>query len=260
MLLDSKSLPSNYYLKLASLVISVTVLFACVTRDGESETFGDADFPVKNTQSTSELCVFCDTAALRAGFHHWHDLPSQDITGRPYFVVEIPAGSSEKWEVDKESGDLACNRVEGKRRRVEYLAYPFNYGMIPQTLLPEELGGDGDPLDVILLGDALRRGSVVPVRFIGMLEMLDRGEQDDKIIAVEADGRIGKVRDLLELESLFPGSRIIVEVWMDNYKGPDSPIQIIGWAGPEEAHAIYDRAVEAYLLAYPPDSQERALK
>ena len=50
---------------------------------------------------------------------------------------------------------------DGKPRIVKYLGYPGNYGMVPKTLLPENLGGDGDPLDVIVLGPQVERGSVI---------------------------------------------------------------------------------------------------
>ena len=74
-------------------------------------------------------------------------------------VVEIPTGSVQKWEVDKTSGNLKWEFVDGKPREVKYLGYPGNYGMIPRTLLPKELGGDGDPLDVIVLGPAVESWS-----------------------------------------------------------------------------------------------------
>jgi len=56
--------------------------------------------------------------------------------------------------------------------------------MIPQTLLSKENGGDGDPLDVIILGPSISRGSVVKAHLIGVLKLLDGGEQDDKLIAI----------------------------------------------------------------------------
>ena len=68
--------------------------------------------------------------------------------------------------------------------------------MIPRTLLPKELGGDGDPLDVLVLGRALPRGSVVETKVLGVLKLLDRGEQDDKILAVPKECPLHEVTSL----------------------------------------------------------------
>ena len=67
-------------------------------------------------------------------------------------VIEIPTGTTAKWEVDKSDGLLHWQIKNGNPRIVEYLGYPGNYGMIPRTLLAKDSGGDGDPLDVIVLG------------------------------------------------------------------------------------------------------------
>ena len=99
-------------------------------------------------------------------------------------IVEIPTGTIGKWEVDKSDGNLKWEFKKGKPRIVKFLGYPGNYGMIPRTMLPKELGGDGDPLDVIVLGPSVPRGSVVSAKLIGVLKLLDGGEQDDKLLAV----------------------------------------------------------------------------
>ena len=83
------------------------------------------------------------------------DYPSKDSFGNVQAVIEVPAGRTEKWEVDKEDGNLKWNFKKGKPRVLKYIGYPGNYGMVPRTLLPKELGGDGDPLDIILLGPPL---------------------------------------------------------------------------------------------------------
>lgn len=134
-------------------------------------------------------------------------------------IVEIPAGTLQKWEVDKTTGNLAWQLTKGKPRIVKYLSYPANYGMIPGTLQDSEKGGDGDPLDVIILGEAIERGKVVGCHIIGVLELIDKNERDDKVIAVPVTGPFSEVRNLTDLENNFPGSVLILETWFKNYKG-----------------------------------------
>ena len=100
-------------------------------------------------------------------------------------IIEIPAGSDMKYELDKNTGEIAVDMKDGKPRQISYLSYPANYGLIPGTLQPSEDGGDGDPLDVIVLGAAVERGVQLKARPVAVLELLDGGEQDDKIIAVK---------------------------------------------------------------------------
>lgn len=160
-------------------------------------------------------------------------------------VVEIPAGTSAKWEVDKKSGQLVWDKKNGKYRVVKYLPYPGNYGMIPQTLLPKELGGDGDPLDVIIIGPAVERGTVLLIRLIGVLKLLDKGEQDDKLIAVAKDGPLSHVKSLKELKTKYPGVVKILATWFTNYKGPGKmKLQSIG----DENEA--KKVLEASILSF----------
>ena len=99
-------------------------------------------------------------------------------------VIEIPKSTNEKWEVSKIDGSLEHDFFMGKPRIIEYGPYPFNYGMIPQTVLPLSVGGDGDPLDVIVIGDKILRGSIIEAKVLGMIDILDVGELDTKIIGV----------------------------------------------------------------------------
>ena len=177
-------------------------------------------------------------------------ISSRDDRGLVHAVIEIPAGTNAKWEVDKSDGRLRWEVENGKPRVVQYLPYPGNYGMIPRTILPRELGGDGDPLDVIVLGPAVARGAVIPVRVIGVLELLDRGEQDDKLLAVSLDGPFREVHDLSELDAGFVGVRLIVETWFSNYKGPGK-MEAQGWGDVERADQVLQAAEEAYAAREP---------
>jgi inorganic pyrophosphatase len=166
-------------------------------------------------------------------------------------VIEIPTGSVAKWEVHSDDGNLHWDVKDGKPRLVEYLGYPTNYGMVPRTRLDEAtLGGDGDPLDILLLGDALPRGSVVPVKVIGVVKFTDSGERDDKLLVVRADTPFFPLNDVSDLQSQFPGVTNIIATWFLNYKGPDV-FQFGGYGGAEEAKALLDATIEAYANPAP---------
>ncbi len=187
-----------------------------------------------------------DGLSLRGARNFWSGYPatSGELVN---VVVEIPAGSNAKWEVDKSDGSLRWEIRDGKPRVVQYLAYPANYGMIPRTLLPKELGGDGDPLDVFLLGPAQPRGSLVPARLLGVLQLLDGGEQDDKLIALAVDAPMPGVSSLAELDEKYPGVSRILEIFMTGYKGPGE-IESRGYSGREKARAVLDSAMQAYEI------------
>lgn len=146
-------------------------------------------------------------------------LPAIVADGDVTAVIEIPAGTNEKWEV-KEDGKLHWDFKDGKPRVVKYLGYPVNYGMVPSTVLAKDSGGDGDPLDVLVLGPAIPAGTVLPVRVIGLMHMTDGGEKDDKLVAVVPDTPFAKLQDIAELDAQFPGVTRIIATWFDNYKGP----------------------------------------
>lgn len=160
-------------------------------------------------------------------------------------VIEIPAGTTAKWEVVEPSGEMKWEFKKGRPRVVAYLGYPGNYGMVPRTLLPKEQGGDGDPLDVLVLGPAVPRGSVVKARVIGVLGLLDGGEQDDKILAVLEGDPLAEVKSVQELDARFPGVTRIVEIWFESYKGPGE-LESKGFAGPEAAERVLHAAAAAF--------------
>jgi len=160
-------------------------------------------------------------------------------------VVEIPAGTNAKWEVDKRSGRLAWEHRDGRPRVVAFLPYPGNYGFVPRTLLSREAGGDGDPLDVLVLGPAVPRGSVLTVRVIAVLGMHDGGEVDDKLIAITPDGPFGDVGSLAELRERFPGALELVADWFAYYKGP-GVVTIGDYADHTVADALLHTAITAF--------------
>ena len=86
-------------------------------------------------------------------------------------IIEIPTGTVAKWEVTKPDGKLEWTFKNKKPRDVKYLGYPGNYGILPRTILSKDIGGDGDPLDVIILGKAIPRGTLVKANVIGVLRL-----------------------------------------------------------------------------------------
>ena len=160
-------------------------------------------------------------------------------------IIEIPAGTVQKWEVDKSDGDMKWEFVDGKPRRVNYLGYPANYGMIPGTLLSKASGGDGDPLDVIVLGPPIDKGSVVRCKLIGVLYLLDRGEKDDKLIAVSSGSSFFGIESMEDLDNNYNGITEIIRIWFTNYKGPGM-MESSGYGDQAAAREILFSAVEAY--------------
>lgn len=160
-------------------------------------------------------------------------------------VIEIPAGSNQKWEVNKNTRQLEWQKAGDSLRVVNYLPYPANYGMIPGTWLSLDQGGDNDPLDIFLLGPALERGSIHPAKVIGVIKILDRGEQDDKLIAVDPQSWFWHVNTLEELENSYPGVVTILVTWLQSYKG-DNIVEFQSIENKEAALEIINRAVENY--------------
>ena len=162
-------------------------------------------------------------------------------------VVEIPSGTLEKWELNKSNGKIEWELVNNIPRIINYLGYPGNYGMIPRTLLSKEQGGDGDPLDIIVLGPPEERGSVVKCEIIGVLYLMDRGEQDDKLVAVSTNSPLYEVNSIDELNENYIGISEILQLWFTNYKGPGK-MESKGFGDKNNAIDILKAAINEYQL------------
>src|SRR6201997_4884409 len=108
--------------------------------------------------------------------HPWHDVtPGSKLPQEFNSIIEIPFGSSVKYELDKASGLIKLDRV-----LYSAAFYPANYGFIPQTLAE-----DDDPLDTLVLcQEAVAPLPLVPARTVGLMTMVDSGKQDHKVLAV----------------------------------------------------------------------------
>tara|TARA_B100000965_G_scaffold24483_1_gene18361 strand:+ start:30247 stop:30861 length:615 start_codon:yes stop_codon:yes gene_type:complete len=134
-------------------------------------------------------------------------------------VVEIAAGSSKKKKVSTDGFSIIQEYKSGSERVVKYLPYPFNYGFLPKTLESFESGGDGDALDVILIGRSVEEGIVVKSKVIGIIYMIDKNEIDNKILATTLDTTFEEVNSINDLRKNFPGIIEIIQLWLENYKG-----------------------------------------
>ena len=124
--------------------------------------------------------------------HAWHDIsPGEHLPLEFYSVVEIPFGSSVKYELDKQSGLIKLDRV-----LYSAVYYPANYGFIPQTLAE-----DDDPLDVLVFcQEAVVPLTLIHARAIGLMTMIDAGKKDHKIIAVATqDPEFNSYREASEM-------------------------------------------------------------
>lgn len=160
-------------------------------------------------------------------------------------VIEISAGTLEKWEVNKHNGNLEWDKINNIPRVINYISYPANYGMIPRTLLPKEQGGDGDPLDVIVLGTAIKRGKIIKSKLIGVMYLIDKGEQDDKLIAIAENSPLYNVNNITELNEKYNGVTQILKLWFSNYKG-FGKMKFKGFGTKKEAKKIVEYAIKQY--------------
>ncbi len=169
----------------------------------------------------------------------WHDIPAGDKDGINV-IVEIPMLSRVKYELDKDTGLIKYDRV-----LYSPMHYPANYGFVPQTLWD-----DGDPLDVLVLGqEPLVPGCMVVVRPIGVLDMVDGGEGDAKVLAVPtADPRWKNTKDITDLEPHFLEEiKHFFTVYKDLQK---KKVEVGEWSGRDEAIKAVEKSIALYQEKY----------
>ncbi len=202
-------------------------------------------------------------SVLRGEANFLTDYDPINLDGTVNAVIEIPAGTTAKYETTKDTGMLELEQKNGKPRFVQYLGYPCNYGLIPRSMLPKSKGGDGDPLDVCVLGPTVPIGSVVKARPIGILTLLDNGEIDDKVVLVMQSGPFAKVSSLADLDKRFPGVTTIIQTWFTHYKGfgKDGKLQLTspGFQGRAVAIKTIGDAILDFEMSVVTEADKRPL-
>ena len=164
-----------------------------------------------------------------------HDIPA-GTAEEMNVIVEIPKFSKNKYEIDKDTGIIALDRVMHTAQD-----YPFDYGFVPQTLFD-----DGDALDVVLVTTyPLAPGILVKARPVAIMEMIDGGERDDKIVAVPAeDPRFDNVKDIADLNPHF-----IKEMthFFETYKKVQKKeVEVGEWYDAKTAMEAFEKSREMY--------------
>jgi inorganic pyrophosphatase len=171
----------------------------------------------------------------------WHDVhygknAPETVTG----VIEISAKSRTKYEIDKDTGLLMLDRI-----LFSSMQYPANYGFIPQTL-----GQDNDPLDVLVVSYAdIIPLTLVNCRPVGVMQMIDGGEGDDKIICVaDDDVTVSHIHEITDFSQHFLNE---VEHFFATYKDLEKKkVQINGFKDKATAQAIITQSINAYKAKY----------
>ena len=169
--------------------------------------------------------------------HPWHQVsPGDDVPNSVNAIIEIPKGSKAKYEIDKESGLIKLDRV-----LFSSVMYPANYGFIPQTYCD-----DKDPLDILVISSVdVYPMSLIEAKVIGVMHMIDGGEQDDKIIAVaKNDVSVNYINDLSELP---PHTMKEIVRFFQDYKALEGKsVEVQNLYGRSYAQNIIKESIELY--------------
>jgi inorganic pyrophosphatase len=169
--------------------------------------------------------------------HPWHEIPIGEEAPETFnVVIEVPQGSKVKYELEKDTGLMMVDRV-----LYTSMVYPWNYGFIPQTLAEDE-----DPLDAIVLMQApVEPMTLLEVRPIGILHMVDEGENDENIVCVLIDDpQFNSYTNVNELPDHIWKE---MQHFFDNYKeleGKETSVH--GVASPEEAKEYIQNSISRY--------------
>jgi len=171
--------------------------------------------------------------------NYWHDIESGSAD-EMNVIIEIPDGSNNKYEIDKETGLIALDRAMHTAQ-----SYPFDYGFVPQTLWD-----DGDAADVALLTTySLDPGILVPTRPVGLMKMDDDGESDDKLIGVPVDDP--RWEDVRDIDDVHDHTLKEIAHFFESYKNlQDAEVAIDGFADRKTAVEAFERSQQLYQEKY----------
>ena len=167
----------------------------------------------------------------------WKDLKTgPSVPEIVYAVIEIPKGSRNKYEYDKDMEAFALDRV-----LYSPFHYPAEYGIIPQTLWD-----DGDPMDIIVLMDQPTfSGCVIESRPIGIMKMIDGEDSDDKILSVPVnEPKYNHVKDIDDLPSALLNE--IMHFFQEYKTLEGKETKVLGWEGVEEAFKALKHSIDLY--------------
>ncbi|MBD2713811.1 inorganic diphosphatase [Microvirga sp. STR05] len=177
-----------------------------------------------------------------AHFNPWHDVARGDDAPKVVNgIIEIPKGSKAKYELDKDSGLLKLDRV-----LFSAVHYPAAYGFIPQTYCD-----DKDPLDILVLCSVdIVPMCLVEAKVIGVMQMIDGDEEDDKIIAVAAhDISVNHFNDIADLP---PHTLNEMQRFFEDYKALEHKhVTVERFMGREEAYRIIEDSITLYHETFP---------
>ncbi|AFY65867.1 inorganic diphosphatase [Geitlerinema sp. PCC 7407] len=162
-------------------------------------------------------------------------IPAQPKAGVVNVLIEIPAGSKNKYEFDKDLQAFALDRV-----LYSSVHYPYDYGFIPNTL-----ADDGDPLDgMVIIDQPTFPGCVIAARPIGMLEMIDGGDRDEKLLCVpDKDPRFANVKSLDDIERHRLDE---IAEFFRTYKNLEKKTtEILGWQDVAAVSALVEQCIRA---------------
>ncbi len=169
----------------------------------------------------------------------WHEVGSGDeVPNIINVIVEVPKGSLNKYEIDKETGLIKLDRAN-----YSSAAFPAEYGFVPQTLWD-----DGDALDVIILATfPIPTGILVKVRPVALMEMIDTGESDYKVIGVPVDDK--RWEDVQDLDDINKHTIKEIQHFFETYKalkGKPAVVEILGFKGKEATLEAVKKSIVMY--------------
>ena len=162
-------------------------------------------------------------------------IPAQPEAGLINVLIEIPAGSKNKYEFDKDMQAMILDRV-----LFASVQYPFDYGFVPNTL-----ADDGDPLDgMVIMDQPTFPGCVIAARPVGMLEMIDGGDRDEKILCVPAEDP--RYKDVKSLDDIAAHRLDEVAEFFRTYKNLEKKVtEILGWQDVDKVMPLVKQCIEA---------------